>query len=101
MWQFGGHHLAINATIVGDRITLSPSLTGGQPMTYTYQGKQVRQCAAGQDKAFELIAALTPEQLKKAVLGDRPDELRYGPGGEGAKPKAAVKSKKCNLKLIA
>ena len=87
MWQFGGHHLAINATIAGDRITLSPSLTGGQPMTYTFNGKQVRQCAAEEDKAFALIAALTPEQLKQAVLGDRPDELRYGPGAEGAKPK--------------
>ncbi|MFO1064369.1 MAG: DUF3500 domain-containing protein [Pirellulales bacterium] len=27
MWQFGGHHFAINATVVGERITLAPSLT--------------------------------------------------------------------------
>ena len=37
MWQFGGHHLAINATMLGNQITLAPSLTGGQPMHYSRQ----------------------------------------------------------------
>ena len=29
MWQFGGHHLAINATLAADRITLSPASPAG------------------------------------------------------------------------
>jgi hypothetical protein len=87
MWQFGGHHLAINATLAGERITLSPSLTGGQPVKYTLNGESVDQLAREEDAAFELIAALTPEQSKQAVLGDAPDNLRFGPGVEAPKPK--------------
>jgi hypothetical protein len=33
MLQFGGHHLALNITIVGERGTVTPSLTGAQPGT--------------------------------------------------------------------
>jgi hypothetical protein len=36
MLQFGGHHLALNITIVGDRSILTPSLTGAQPGTRIY-----------------------------------------------------------------
>ena len=35
MLQFGGHHLALNLTIVGGRNLLTPSLTGAQPAMYT------------------------------------------------------------------
>jgi hypothetical protein len=87
MWQFGGHHLALNATFGGDRITLSPSLTGGQPMSYTLAGKQVRQLGREVDKAHALAAALTPDESKLAVLGDRLSDLRFGPGRDGAAPK--------------
>lgn len=87
MWQFGGHHLAINATISGDQVTLSPSLTGGQPMDYTFEGRTVRQHAIEEDLAFELIAALTPEQRGKAVLGDKYTNLNFGPTAEDIEPK--------------
>ena len=63
-------------------------------MKYTLNGKSVRQLAREEDKAFELIATLTPEQLKVAVLSDRPDDdMRYGPGGEGAKARRTRASK--------
>lgn len=43
LWQFGGHHLAINATVIRDRITLAPSLTGGQnPQTECCQSSLLR-----------------------------------------------------------
>ena len=87
MWQFGGHHLGINATFVGDRITLAPSLTGGQPASYTLNGKSVRQLGREEDLAFSLIGSLTPDQLKQAVLDDHHDNLKFGPGKENAKPK--------------
>ena len=41
MLQFGGHHLAINATVAGGNITLAPSLTGGQPIYTTVNGQTV------------------------------------------------------------
>lgn len=87
MWQFGGHHLGINATLVGDRITLSPSLTGGQPVDYTLDGRQVRQLAGEEDKAFALVSTLSEEQLEKAVVGHRPVNLAYGPGAGRIQPR--------------
>src|SRR5215204_1028042 len=33
--QFGGHHLALNITIAGERGILTPSLTAAQPAMYT------------------------------------------------------------------
>jgi hypothetical protein len=42
MLQFGGHHLALNITIAGERGILTPSLTGAQPALYTAGGKTVR-----------------------------------------------------------
>src|SRR6478672_658047 len=50
MLQFGGHHLALNITIVGDRGILTPSLTGAQPGTYTADGKTVRPLGQENDK---------------------------------------------------
>jgi hypothetical protein len=85
MWQFGGHHLAINTTIVGADITLSPSLTGGQPVDFTFEGVQVRQLAGDEDKSFALINALNVEQRKKAILDDHHDDLKYGPGKDDRK----------------
>lgn len=87
MWQFGGHHLAINATIVGEQITLSPSLTGGQPVDYAFDGKPVRQLAEEEDKAYDLIGSLLKEQRKVVVVGDHHDDLEYGPNAESIEPK--------------
>jgi hypothetical protein len=86
MWQFGGHHLAINATIVGDKITLGPSLTGGQPMHYSRDGKQVAQMADEIAIAFELVNSLDDAQKKKTVLADRFTDMALGPGRDDVRP---------------
>lgn len=87
MLQFGGHHLAFNITVVGNSMTISPSLTGGQPIDFTVDGRVVRQLSEEEDKSFELIESFTPDQLKQTLLGDRYTNMRYGPGEEGAEPK--------------
>lgn len=86
MWQFGGHHLAINATIVKDRITLGPSLTGGQPMHFSKDGKQITQMADEIALAFELVNSLDDAQRSKAVLGDRFTDMVLGPGRDDVQP---------------
>lgn len=86
MWQFGGHHLAINATIVGDQITLGPSLTGGQPMHFAQDGKQVAQMAEEIAIAFELANSLDASQKKKAIVSDRFADMILGPGKDDVKP---------------
>lgn len=81
--QFGGHHLAINATIVGATITLAPSLTGAQPSSFTQDGATVRVQGSEVDAAFALINALTADQQKVAVLGSNFIDLVLGPGQDG------------------
>ena len=79
MWQFGGHHLAINATIIGGTIVLTPSLTGGQPMTYTRDGETVNQLASEYDEAFALIQALDASQQDVAIMDASYVDLTWGP----------------------
>ncbi len=83
MLQFGGHHLAINATVVGANITLAPSLTGGQPVNYTLDGKTVRQGGDESDSAFALIGMQNTDQKKQAVLGSSSINAVLGPGEDG------------------
>ena len=81
--QFGGHHLAINVTVVGNASVLTPSLPAAQPATYTLNGETVRPLGRENDKAFALIGALTPDQQKQAILNYRVSDLVLGPGEDG------------------
>ena len=81
--QFGGHHLAINATVVGENITLTPSLPAAQPVSYTLDGKAVRLMGVMNDKAFALINGLDATQQKQAILSSKVIDLVLGPGQDG------------------
>ena len=83
MLQYGGHHLALNVTIVGARGVLTPTLTGAQPATYTIDGKTVRPLGRENDKGFALLNALDETQRKQAILNYRVADLVLGPGHDG------------------
>jgi Protein of unknown function (DUF3500) len=83
MMQFGGHHLGINLTLVGERATLSPSHTGVQPAIYEFEGKTVRPLGRETDKAFDLLNSLDEAQRKQAILGFQMHDLVLGPGRDG------------------
>ena len=83
MVQFGGHHLALNITIAGERGILTPTLTGAQPGTYTANGKTVRPLGRESDKALALLNALDETQKKQAILGFKLADLVLGPGQDG------------------
>ena len=83
MLQFGGHHLAINVTVVGASSVLTPSLPAAQPAKYTLNGQTIRPLGRENDKGFALINALNPAQLKKAVLNYEVSDLVLGPGADG------------------
>ena len=83
MLQFGGHHLALNITMVGRDGILTPSLTAAQPAKYTLAGKTVRPLGAENDKAFALINALDEGQRKQAILTYKVADLVLGPGQDG------------------
>jgi hypothetical protein len=83
MLQFGGHHLAINLTLLGSQATMAPSLPAAQPATYTFEGQTIRPLGRENDKAFALVNALDASQRDKAILGYRVSDLVLGPGQEG------------------
>ena len=83
MLQFGGHHLAINLTLLGSQATMAPSLPAAQPATYTFEGQTIRPLGRENDKAFALINALDADRRGKAVLNYRVADLVLGPGQEG------------------
>jgi hypothetical protein len=83
MLQFGGHHLALNITMVGRDGILTPSHTAAQPAKYTVDGKVVRPLGAENDKAFALINALDEGQRKQAILNYKVADLVLGPGKDG------------------
>jgi len=83
MLQYGGHHLALNITMVGREDILTPSLTAAQPAKYTVDGATVRPLGAENDKAFALINALDEGQRKQAILNYKVADLVLGPGHDG------------------
>lgn len=83
MLQFGGHHLALNITIAGERGVLTPTLTGAQPALYTSGGKTVRPLGQESDKALALLNAFDDSERKKAILSYQLADLVLGPGQDG------------------
>ena len=71
-WQWGGHHVTVNATIVGPNISLTPSFIGVQPATYTdASGKTVRPLGDIEDEAFALVNRWTPHSRRRQCWATR------------------------------
>ncbi len=85
MLQFGGHHLALNITIAGDKGVLTPTLTGAQPASFQLNGKTVRPIGRESDKGLALLQSLDEKQRQKAVLNYTVSDLVLGPGEDGKK----------------
>jgi hypothetical protein len=83
MIQFGGHHLAINVTVVGPNTVMTPSLPAAQPAKYTLNGQTIRPLGHENDKGFALINALNAAQQKRAILNYQVTDLVLGPGADG------------------
>jgi hypothetical protein len=83
MIQFGGHHLAINVTVVGPNSVMTPSLPAAQPAKYVLNGQTVRPLGRENDKGFTLINALNQAQQKRAILNYEVSDLVLGPGEDG------------------
>jgi len=83
MLQFGGHHLAINVTIVGPNNVMTPSLPAAQPPRYVLNGQTIRPLGNENDKGFTLINALDDSQKKQAILNYDVRDLVLGPGNDG------------------
>src|SRR5579871_734027 len=83
MLQFGGHHLALNITIIGSKGIMTPSLTGAQPAIFKVDGKTIRPLGRESDEALALLQSLDARQRSQAVLNYKVADLVLGPGQDG------------------
>lgn len=89
IWQFGGHHLAINVAVTGGVMSMSPSFIGIEPAAFVLDGTErepLRGYAAG---GVALLEALPGEQRDAAIVGGRPRDLYAGAGRDGVIPPVA------------
>jgi hypothetical protein len=81
-WMLTGHHMAATFTVASDRTAFTPMFTGSQPLQIpngVYAGWQVLPQDAA--RAGEVLAALSAEQQRVAVIGETaPDDVLAGPG---------------------
>ena len=83
MFQFGGHHLAINATVFGPDVSFSPMLTGGQPLHLRVDGDDIFIVRREAVAAHAFLDSLTHDQREQTVRGEQPIDLVLGPGKYG------------------
>jgi hypothetical protein len=69
-WQIDGHHLIVNCFVLGDRIVMTPTFMGSEPVaadTGKYAGTSVFE--EEEARGYALMQALTPEQQAVARIG--------------------------------
>lgn len=70
-WQLDGHHLALNFTVAGDQIAVTPAFLGADPAEVrggAYSGWRI--LGAEDDLGLQLINALDTVQQTAAILAD-------------------------------
>ena len=88
-WQFGGHHLAINASLDGGRIvSSSPTFIGIEPASFDFQGQRHAPLADELADGRALMRALPQGTRAQTLVDDRPREVYAGPGEDGVIPPA-------------
>jgi hypothetical protein len=76
-YKLEGHHLSINFTFVGDKISVTPFFVGTDPAEYLYnEYAGLRVLGQEEDLGIKLIQSLTEEQKKKAIKsGEAPGDI--------------------------
>jgi len=88
-WQFGGHHLAINASLDRGRVVcLSPSFIGIEPASFDFQGQRYAPLGDELADGLALMRALPEAVRGQTLIDDRPREVHAGPGADGVVPPA-------------
>ena len=71
-WRFEGHHVALNFTTINNRLESStPSFFGSNPAIVRSGPDRGKQILLDESKrGFDLVNALTPDQLRKAMIAE-------------------------------
>jgi hypothetical protein len=84
--QLDGHHLAVNVTVIGDLVAVTPAFFGAEPAVIPSGRHAGWEVLGGESsKGFALRNSLTPAQARLAVLSESiPEGIFTGPGREDA-----------------
>lgn len=85
-WKITGHHLAINVSVGGDRIAITPGFYGSNPRVIQ-SGPYAGFTPLSSEKLLGLrfVNTLTDDQRKRAVIhNERPEDVIEGPGRRGS-----------------
>ena len=81
-WQLDGHHLALNFTVIGNEVSVTPAFMGTDPAEVRsgdYAGWRI--LGKEDDRGRALLQSLDEKQRAKAILGaDAPRDVITGPG---------------------
>lgn len=91
-WQFGGHHLAVNGSVVAGRSYLSPTFVGIDPAVYKRDGVTAMPLAAQAAAGQALLQGLEGPAQQAAMLDILPaaaGEVLTGAGQDGVIPPLA------------
>ena len=88
-WQFGGHHLGVNVSVVGGRSYLSPTFVGIDPAVYERDGVTAMplaaQAAAGR-ALFQELAGPAQQAARLDISPAAAGEVLTGAGQDGVIP---------------
>ena len=86
-WQFGGHHLGLNVSIDGGKITsMSPSFIGAEPAVFTFNGADYEVAVDMHRAGYAVFQALDGAQKRAADARRVPRRVVAGPGTDGRIP---------------
>lgn len=87
-FQIDGHHVGTNVSVNGSELTISPSFIGTQPEAFQIGNKKFEPFSGETGDAYTLVATLSDEQVKQAVLQLQRAQILTGPGNDGKIPPA-------------
>jgi len=88
-FQLDGHHVGVNLSIHGEKLSMSPSFIGTQPEAFRIATTAFRPFAGETGDAYKLLRLLDEKQKSKAVIANRRGRINYGPGADGKAAQAA------------
>ncbi len=86
--QWDGHHVAVNLTIVGEKMTLSPAFIGTQPHKFMLGEEEIIPMENEIAWAMDFMKSLDEKQRAKAIITSKRGRMQAGAGKDGFIPEA-------------
>ncbi len=85
-FQLDGHHVGVNVSLQGEKLSMSPSFIGTQPEAFKIATTAFRPFSGETGDAYKLMGLLDENQKAKAIIGNTRGRIQFGPGADGKKP---------------